>query len=356
VSKGFTEQYLYRDCDDSFAAGESIALNGENVMGVEYRTSIMFEKANDFITRSAAAQTQTQIEEGESIKPPAPFFLYFAPMSPHSPYVYPPSYQRTFASFNSTLYSKHRRKILTMTTEMDDGLGRIMGTLDRLNLTNNTLIFFVNDNGAPDTSNKLDKYQSNFPFSGYKGDLLEGGIHVRFYARWDGRVRGGIKLTDRISTLDILPTISDLISRGNIGGNIAHSRLSQRNNLDGVSFLDLLIEESSMEAREKQVYLNTRKNRELYWRFSMNCRPAKSALIEGDLKWIEQESRSDQLYNLSSDVSESINLADEFPHELALMKNKFYEWVQDMPPIPKRLTQEECSREKGIRSKKHRPV
>ena len=314
VSKGFSKQFLYRNCDEAFAAHRTMPFNDINVSGVEYRTSIMFQTATSYI-REHSRQ---------------PFFLYFAPMSPHPPYVYPPHYEALYSKFNTTTHSKVRKKVLTMTKELDDGIGTILATLRELQLDERTVIFFLNDNGAPDTSSRTDHYNSNYPLTGYKGDLHEGGIHVRFAVRWAGHVRGGVTKIERVSSLDILPTIIDVTRRFHV--SLKH------NVLDGRSLVDLLGigGESGM--------VRSRRKRELFWRFSMNCKPVKKAMIRGDLKLIQIEYQYSRLYNLSSDITESIDMSETYPDLVDELSGVLDSWVSALPPLPPRKNKATCDK------------
>lgn len=314
VSKGFTKQFLYRNCDEAFSAHRTMELSGRRVSGVEYRTGIVFQTADTYIREHS-----TQ-----------PFFLYLTPMSPHPPYVYPPRYNAIFDEFNATTHSKVRRKVLTMTRELDDGIGGILLTLKELKLDEQTIIFFLNDNGAPDTSSRTDHYNSNHPLTGYKGDLHEGGIHVRFAVRWPGYIEGGVKKLTRVSSLDILPTIVDITRQFPVS--------LKPNVFDGQSLVDLLgIDGVSGMVRN-------RKERDLFWRFSMNCKPVKKAIIRGHLKLILIENQGTWLYNLSSDTTESVDLANRFPDLVSELTGALDEWVGMLSPLPPRKSKAECDK------------
>mmetsp|Transcript_32131 Transcript_32131/g.59816 ORF Transcript_32131/g.59816 Transcript_32131/m.59816 type:complete len:333 (+) Transcript_32131:94-1092(+) len=176
---GFNETFLYRDCETMYGTHAkkraqhpqepSPQLTQQQVQarlrdGRDRRhcTSLMFERATQFITRHA----------GGTATDSAPFMLYLSPLSPHPPFIFPPAYDSVFDSLPATLGTL-RRKVLTMMHEIDDGLGALLGTLRDSGALDNTLLMLLSDNGAPNIF--LPGEQPNFPLRGHKGDLLEGG-------------------------------------------------------------------------------------------------------------------------------------------------------------------------------------
>ena len=88
-----------------------------------------------------------------------------------------------------------------MTLALDDGVGAVLQSLTSNGIYNNTLIFFVSDNG-PITQ----RFTRPFPLWGYKGDTLEGGIRVPYAVQWPGYIPPGTIYTGMVSTLDIMAT------------------------------------------------------------------------------------------------------------------------------------------------------
>src|SRR5207249_3132385 len=129
-----------------------------------------------------------------------PFFLYLAYNAVHQPYDQPPEVYMQRVSY----ITNHARQVYAaMAVALDDGVGQVVATLQAQNLLNNTLIFFLSDNGAPEESFTKN---SNVPLRGYKGDVLEGGVRVPFAVQWTGRVPPNVVYNDIVSSLDIVPT------------------------------------------------------------------------------------------------------------------------------------------------------
>ena len=142
----------------------------------EYLTDAFSREAESFITRHAAK----------------PFFLYLAFNAPHSPY----QATQTYLDRVPNISDPARRNYAAMIVALDDGVGRVLETLRGQNLLNNTLIFFLSDNGAP-----LDPLTSNYPLRGHKFDVLEGGIRVPFAVQWSGRLPANVTYSAPVSSL-----------------------------------------------------------------------------------------------------------------------------------------------------------
>lgn len=151
--------------------------------------------ADRYLTDEFAEQAVRRIAaQGER-----PWFLYLAFNAPHAPLVATPAYEAR----NSHIKDPKRRTYAGMMTALDDGVGRVMAELDRLGLSDDTLVFFLSDNGGPTAKTT----SRNDPFRGVKGDITEGGIRVPFFMRWPGRLEAGRQVDHPVQSLDILPTM-----------------------------------------------------------------------------------------------------------------------------------------------------
>lgn len=117
--------------------------------------------------------------------------------------------------------------------EMDWSVSRIMAALKQAGCDDNTLTFFTSDNGSP--SNHVlhqDAHGSNAPLSGFKGQILEGGIRMPAMARWPGKIRPGSTSAELVATYDIFTTMLSL----------AGAQLPQNRVIDGIDISPILFE------------------------------------------------------------------------------------------------------------------
>ena len=228
-----------------------------------------------------------------------PFFLYYANPIPHNPLQAPKRwvdhYVEKFGDEEPYVgergYFPHRyphAAYAAMVSYLDEQVGEIVKTLKELGLYENTVIMFSSDNG-PTWSGGADSpwFESARPFKsdrGWgKGNVTEAGIRVPMVAHWPGKIKAGTE-TDHISAFyDVLPTMCDL------------ARISTPENIDGISFLPVLLGE---EGQEKHAYL--------YWEFpaSGGQQAVRMRQWKGIRKNIFKDSLRVQLYNLEEDIQE----------------------------------------------------
>jgi arylsulfatase A-like enzyme len=180
-----------------------------------------------------------------------------------------------------------------MISALDIGVGEILKTLEKLNLSENTLIILISDNGAG-----VADYGSNSPLRLGKHTLFEGGVRVPFVMRWPNQLERGLLYKNPVSALDIFPTV--LNAAGGKAGSL---------DLDGVDLLPFLKGEKSDKPHQT-----------FYWRNSPNwaIRDGSYKLINaGGINW---------LYDLNVDLGETDNIASEYPNVVERLTIKFNEW------------------------------
>ena len=190
---------------------------------------------------------------------------------------------------------------LTMVRQMDEGIGRILRTLDVTGAAEGTLVIFTSDNGG-------ERFSDTWPMVGKKMDLLEGGIRVPYIVRWPRRIKPGGVTAQPALTMDWTATMLAA------AGVAAHPDYP----LDGVSLLPVLDDPGATIARD------------LYWR--MKFRNQK-ALRSGDWKYLALDG-DEFLFDLSKDQRERANLARRHPGRLAELRARYAAWEATLPPIP----------------------
>jgi len=241
------------------------------------------------------------------------FFLFVPSIIPHAELIAPESYmEKTRGKYLPELnyegydegedyrngpyesQEESHAAFVAMIMLLDDQVGEIVNKLDELGIRDNTIIMFTSDNGPHrEGGADPDYFNSNGPLKGYKRDLYEGGIRVPMIANWPGKIKAATS-TNHISAFwDIFPTVADLV-----GFKIPSTT-------DGISFLPTLIGEEQ-----------TKQHEYLYWEF--HERGGRTAIRQGDWKAVKYNVLKDpdaklELYNLSEDIGEENNIADEHP-------------------------------------------
>jgi len=241
-----------------------------------------------------------------------PFFCYV----PHN-VVHRPLYE------DQELIEKYNRKpgadepthnpvMGAMIERMDTGIGQILDSLDRLDLTKNTVVIFVSDNGG------LESLQSQAPLRAGKSTLYEGGIRVPMAIRWPGVVTPGGLTREPVIIHDLFSTIMEI-------AGVPY----RKDYADGVSLLPLLRDDTASLGRDA-----------IYWHYPhyhhQGGRPS-SVIRQGDYKLIEWyegamlgKGPAVELFNLVDDIGEAKDLAKEQPERAAAMRAQLDAWVRSM--------------------------
>ena len=247
--------------------------------------------------------TDTQAEEAVAFieqHREKPWFVYLPFGAVHAPparpgdllpQASPPKYRDRFAEVTDP----KRRTFLGMELAMDDAIGAVLAKLRALQLEENTLIFFISDNGGPTWQTT----SSNHPLRGSKGDVLEGGVRIPLIVQWKGHVPAD-KVDDRpVISLDIVPTA--LAAAGIVP--------AKPENLEGVNLL------SYLTGRQPEL-----PSRVFCWRYGK-----KYAARTGDWKLADQGDGA-KLYDLKSDIGEQHDLAAQEPEKVKQLQAAYDAW------------------------------
>ncbi len=202
--------------------------------------------------------------------------------------------------------------------ELDQSVGKIMATVDRLGLAENTLIVFLSDNGGLEHEQSGRVVTSNQPLRGEKGSLYEGGIRIPTIVRWPGKVPAKAVSETPIITMDWHPTLTEL----------AGATATKKQPQDGTSLVRLLTDPQAKLGRDT-----------LTWHLPHyhHSTPA-SAIRRGDWKLIEFfETGALELYNLANDAGEKNNLAAREPARAKELQSALVSWRQSVGarmPVP----------------------
>ena len=262
-----------------------IERNGKPAELTEYLTDAFSREAEAFVRRHAAG----------------PFFLYLAYNAPHAPLQVPDKYLERVRSIEDG----KRKPYGAMVTAVDDGVGRVTAALQELKLENDTLVFFLGDNGGPVEMT----HASNGPLRGQKGHVYEGGFRVPFVMRWTGRIAAGRTFDYPVISLDIFPTAAAL----------AGAKLPAKP-LDGVDLMPYVTGARSGAPHQR-----------LFWRTGGG---ESWAVREGRYKLVRHRGGAPELYDLETDIGEAKDIAAAKPEVAARLDAARAEWdKQLMQPL-----------------------
>ncbi|MCC6511334.1 MAG: sulfatase-like hydrolase/transferase [Pirellulaceae bacterium] len=236
----------------------------------------------------------------------SPFFLYVPFTAVHLPLKEPAEW---LAKVPNSIQGDVARHYAASVMHLDDSVGKILSTLQRLGRRDNTLIVYTSDNGGSTAENNDLSYPddncpngklpgNNRPWRGQKGQLYEGGTRVPTIVAWPGHVRPG-QVDSPVQIIDWFPTFAAL----------AGFKPSTDPNWDGIDLTELLTAHTPPATRPLYAVAPQ-------WQ-ARSVRMGDWKLIVGGSK----TSNNNELYNLASDPQESNNLAEAEPDRLqALLK------------------------------------
>jgi arylsulfatase A-like enzyme len=251
-----------------------------------FRVDVQTDAALAFLTRRDA-------------KPEQPWFLYLAYFTPHVPLESPePWFSKTPAHL-----PKERRQALAMMAAMDDGIGKIRAKLKAMGEEQDTLIFFIGDNGAPTHEGHWDG-SMNLPLIGEKGMLTDGGTRVPFVVTWPGTLPAGTVYEQPVINLDVAATSNTLAG------------LANDSTLDGVNLIPYLRGQNKAPPHEM-----------LCWRWR-----TQAAVLEFPWKLIRFGPTEQFLFNVTKPEGEKQNLITEHADIAQRLNAKIKNWSDELMP------------------------
>lgn len=268
--------YFYKaDKDDKPNAKTAIWENNNQVNFDGYLTDVLSDKAVAFIEKNKQQ----------------PFYMYWAPNAVHTP----------MEATNDDLqrFKNHpRQKLAAMTFALDRAIGKIVDKLKADKLFDNTLIFFLSDNGGA-----ANNQSSNLPLKGFKGNKFEGGHRIPLLVSWPKYIKAKSTFKGLTSALDIYPTALEAAGIKNY----------EALGLDGISLMPQLKGLSTANPHTQLVW-----------------RKDKIAAIRNNLhKLIFLNGKEEGLYNLKTDPAEKNNLITSQPKVVESLKLQFNDWQKD---------------------------
>lgn len=256
----------------------------------------------DFLTDQAEQFVRTNQDK--------PFLLYLSHYAVHIPLQ---AKKETIAKYeakpkppkgvNNPIYA-------AMVEHVDDSVGRVMKLLEELGIADDTIFLFFSDNGGlrQHYKKKGPIVTSNAPLRDEKGTLYEGGIREPLIIRWPGKIKAGSICDVPVTSVDFLPTFTDIVGTK----TPAH--------VDGESLLPLLTQTGTLQRDA------------IYWHYPHyhHSTPA-GAIRRGDFKLIEfYEDGRLELYNLREDIGERHNLAGKMPDKAKALRAQLARWRESV--------------------------
>lgn len=271
-------------------------ISGVNSQYAAYKTKLLKNDARvdekEYLTDALTREAVSFIERNAS----HPFFLYLAYNAPHQPLEATQKYLNRFPNITN----KKRKTYAAMVSSVDDGVGRLLDKLSELKIDENTMIFYLSDNGGPYKKNG----SRNDPLREGKGSLYDGGIRVPFAMRWPAMLAGGQVYDHPIISLDIFATASYFADAHPI------------HPLDGVNIVPFIL------GKKKGV-----PHTELFWR---KFDSQSYAVRSGDYKLVNMNDSQDEVYRIKEDIGEKRALADTIKlQELLKAKDAWMKQLKD---------------------------
>jgi arylsulfatase A-like enzyme len=257
-------------------------------------------KKIDYLTDRACGFIENCVSQGN------PFYLQVSHYAVHLDIYYK---QQTLEAVNKRKKGKLHdiSNFAAMTEDLDTGIGRLLNKVEELGLLDSTYIIFMSDNGGRTAMPGEETQDLNLPLRNGKGTMYEGGIRVPFMICGPGIEKNACSSVP-VSGVDLLPTLADLA-----GGTFHHERL------DGGSLKNLIKGKANSVQRNQDF---------LVFHHAVKRKP-QSAIRQGDYKLVKTYlDNKVELFDLSKDFEEKINLADQMPAKRKELEDALESYLQ----------------------------
>jgi arylsulfatase A-like enzyme len=249
-----------------------------------------------YLTRNLAREAVAFLESNRT----KPFFLYLPFNAVHFPLQAP---EDEIARFDTG--DADRNVYLAMLRVMDEAVGQVLDTLERLDLEEDTLILFFSDNGGA-KNNASD----NGPLRDYKHSVYEGGVRVPFLLRWPKRIPAGMVSDEPVISIDVFATILAAA-----GVEPPRDRV-----IDSRDIVPALTGELDGPLHER-----------LYWNWMDKDSDDGWAIRKGRWKLLTDK-KDMELYDLEADLGETRNLVREQPERVRELLADYQSWRSELAP------------------------
>lgn len=264
---------------------------------VGYATDLITDEAERFFKERAKAEK--------------PFFLHLAYNAPHFGKGWNDGKNETVNILQphpkdlarvAFIEDPTRRKFAAMVVSLDDGVGRVLASLKKNGLEENTLVIFMTDHGGDPNYGG-----SNAPLRGDKATLFDGGVRVPCLMRWPARIKAGSSCSEVAWALDILPTFAALA--GTKTGNLRLDGMDIQSVFDGGKLGE----------------------REMYWELGRHAELKRGrwmSLRKGGLKYLHDNDGNEYLFDLNADPREQKNLSNARKKVFDALRERTFELAE----------------------------
>lgn len=233
-----------------------------------------------------------------------PFFLWYAPFLPHTPHNPP---KRLFEKYLKKTDSENLAKYWAMCEWFDETCGQLLDIIDNKDLTDNTIIIYVCDNGWAQNPNKSG-YMKNSKRAPY--DL---GMRTPIMYKWAGKIKPKTDTVSVVSSIDMVPTVLDILG------------IEVPNDLPGINVLDV----EQLQNRDVifgEIYAHDFETIEssLYYNIAISD-PYKLIIPDS----VRKKDEDIQLFNIHEDPFEKNNIAESNPEKVGQLIDKIREFRKD---------------------------
>ena len=293
--------------------GKDFQLNGETIDPQGYESFLLGDEASRWI------------QQRDKNKP---FFLYMPFIAPHTPLDAPQDLKDKYADiefdrepsrspsdetykFSRILGVKNVRTMFAAVVDgMDQAIGRVLDTLDKEGLAENTIVLFFSDNGGAVYS-VGGAY--NAPLRGGKGETFEGGIRVVSTVRWPAKIPAGSTIESIISVMDVFPTLAAA----------AGVEPLNRRKLDGRNMLPAVVDNKYIPLRKNLMFTS---ETPIKGQFSLTAFNEEWKLVQQIKQGFLSADVQNYLFNIKQDPNEHNNLASKHPKLVARLSKEIRDW------------------------------
>jgi len=287
--RGFDEYYGFASGHWGDYFSPPLEHNGKIVQGEGFIIDDLTDHALDFI----------------EAKKDQPFFIYLPYNTPHSPMQVPDRWWNEYKDRELKLHNRepekedelHVRCALAMCANIDWNVGRVLEKLDELDLAEDTIVLYFNDNGPNGT-------RWNGDMKGRKGNTDEGGVRSPLVIRWPAKIKPGTEVSAIAGAIDLLPTLA----------GFAGIEVGNEKPLDGVSLVPLLTGSDEPWPHADRLIFS-------HWKGRLSARSQQYRL-----------DKSGALFDIAADPGQRADIAKQKPDIHTRLQKALDDWTAEVLP------------------------